>query len=167
MNRKRLLVLGFSLISLAVPAAMADDFIDDSADASFQADSDSFSSSLDNLSSRQRRESDYSNMQEAHRYLTNQQANQTDTWKVSQDAFNNTQQQMVLSGGAYNNQGFIWPGGFGGGMGGGGGGGWGGSAGGFGGGGQIIPDQFSSGQPPTFQTPNYGGRYYRRNVSTN
>lgn len=163
MNRKTLLILGFSLVSLAVPAAMADDFIDDSADASFQANSDSFSSSLDNLSSRQRRETDYSNMQEAHRYLTNAQANQTDTWKTSQDAFNNTQQQMVLSGGAYNSQGFIL-----GGMGamglGGAGGGWGGNS--NGGGGQIIPDSFGGGQPPTFNTPNYGGRYYRRSVST-
>lgn len=166
MNRKTLLVLGFSLISLAVPAAMAD-FIDDSNDASFQANADSFSSSLDNLSARQRRESDYSNMQDAHRYLTNSQANQTDTWKTSQDMFNNTQQEMVMSGGAYNNQGFIL-GGMGGMMGGGGGGGgWGGSSGGFGGGGQIIPDQFGSGAPNTFSAPAYGGRYYRRGVSTN
>lgn len=163
MNRKTLLILGFSLISLAAPAAIADDFINDSTDASFQAQSDSFSSSLDNLSSRQRRETDYSNMQEAHRYLTNAQANQTDTWKTSQDAFNNTQQQMVLSGGAYNSQGFILGGMGAMGLGGGGYGGWGSNS---NGGSSITPDSFGSQQPPTFQTPNYGGRYYRRSVST-
>lgn len=163
MNRKSLLLLSLSVLTLSVPAAMAD-FMDGNADAAFNSSADSFSSSLDSLPSRQRRESDYSNMSEAHRNLTNMQAIQTDTWKTSQDAFQNTQQEMVMSGGAYNNQGFIM-----GGMGGYGGmgygsGGWGAGS---GGGSNITPDTWGSGQPPSFQTPNYGGRYYRRGFSTN
>lgn len=163
MNKKTLLTLGFSLYSLAAPAAMAD-FIDSNADDAFQSETESFGSSLDNTASRQRRETDYSNMSAAHRTLVNSQSNQTDTWKTSQDAFNNTQKEMVLSGGAYNNQGFIWGGaGLGSGWGNGGGGMYG-----SGGGSNLTPDSWGQSQPPTFNSPSFGGRYYgRRRVSTN
>ncbi len=159
-KRSTLLTLALSLTTLAAPAAMAD-FMDGNSDAQFQSSLDSFSSSLDSLPSRQRREDDYSNASESHRYLTNMQANQTDTQATAQQSFQNTQEQMVLSGGAYNTQGNYGYGmggmGFGMGM---------GMGMGMGGGSsQITPDNWGSGAAPAINTPNYGGRYYRRSFS--
>lgn len=113
--------LAVGLLSLVQIPAVNAQFIDDDmggADASFQQNSADFNSSLDSTASNMRQSYDASQQAASSRNLTNMQANQ-DTTQAAQQAFQNTQEQMVLSGGAYNSQGFIWGGlgGFGGGLG--------------------------------------------------
>ncbi|MBY0360078.1 MAG: hypothetical protein K2W82_18900 [Candidatus Obscuribacterales bacterium] len=150
--------LAAGLLSLVQIPAVYAQFIDDDmggADASFQQNSANFSSSLDSTASDMRQSYDASQQAASNRNLTNMQANQ-DTTQAAQQAFQNTQEQMVLSGGAYNSQGFIW-----GGLGGFGGGGL-GLGGGFGGGSSV---NWGSGAP-AISAPRYGNdssvlsRYY-------
>lgn len=143
----------FSLVQ--IPAVYAQ-FIDDDmggSDASFQQESANFSSSLDSTATNMRQSYDASQQAASNRNLTNMQANQ-DTTQAAQQAFQNTQEQMVLSGGAYNSQGFMW----------GGLGGWGGG-GGFGSGMTSSGVNWGSGAP-AISAPRYGNdssvlsRYY-------
>lgn len=156
---KKVLALA-SFLWLLAPVAIADPFIDDRngvSDEYFENSFDGFSNSLDNVGSKMRRDYDYSQLSDSHRYLTNMQANQTDTWKTSQDAFKNSQAQMVLSGGAYNGNGSY--GYYGGGM---------GLGGGMGGGAgnssyNMTPDTWGSGGSAgtgNFSKPRFRSRWY-------
>lgn len=145
-------LLGFS----QAPSALAQ-FLDSdmgSSDAAFQQDTANFGSSLDSAATNMRSNYDSSQQAAANRYLTNMQANQ-DTMQASEQAFQNTQQEMVMSGGAYNSQGFMW----------GGLGGWGGG-GGFGNATTTTPVNWGTMPSGGFSRPSYGGgnsvlsRYY-------
>lgn len=167
MGTRKVLVVA-SLLWLLAPMAMAEPFIDDRSGVSdeyFQNSFQGFNSSLDNVGSKMRRDYDYSQLSDAHRNLTNMQAIQTDTWKTSQDAFKNTQAQMVLSGGSYNSNGSY---GYGAAMGLGGGYGMGGGAGNSSY--NMQPDTWGSsgsGDNSQFQTPRARGRWYgRSNVNS-
>jgi len=101
----------FFAMGMAPQAAHAQYLISQGADLdadfnSFESGLDRQSSEMSNLRMRERRNAAQVN-------LINQQANQ-DTENSAEQQFQNGQEQMINSGGAYNNQGFMWGGGFGG-----------------------------------------------------
>lgn len=103
--KKRLAFMSLSCVLVTIAPAMAEPFIDDrtgSSDEYFQQSFANHNASLDNMGSQMRRDHDYSQLSESHRHLTNMQSIQTDTFKTSQDAFNNTQMSAVLGGGIRN-----------------------------------------------------------------
>lgn len=165
LDKLKVFILVSSLLCLSTPLAFADDFIDGVSDDYFQNSFADFNDTMDKMGSQMRRDYDYSQLSAAHRNLTNQQAIQTDTWKTSQDAYRNTQEGMVLSGGSYNSNGsygYFTGMGLGGMMGG-------GYGGGGGGGSNITPDTWGSGgnQSGYFQHPKrYVGRYYGHGAGT-
>ena len=76
-------------------------------DAAIQNEFSNFSAGLDSQSQEMQSLRDNSASNAASTNLTNMQANE-DTENAANQAFQNGQEQMLNSGGAYNSQGFVW-----------------------------------------------------------
>lgn len=124
---------------------------DDMSDASFNSEVDDFNSSLDSQGDRMRQSYDASEQSRANTALTRAQAERMTTLHTWEQSFQNTQQEMVQSGGGYNSNGSGFMGGWGGGYGGWGTGGGGGMDGGMGGGSSFQPTMVS----PDYPSVNY------------
>lgn len=101
--RSSILVIALVVSGLAPQAAPAQD----STDAAIQQSFENFGASLDSQGAEMSQMHDTSEQAAANRNLTNMQAAQ-DTAAAAERQFQDGQEQMVLGGGAYNSQGFIW-----------------------------------------------------------